>query len=79
MQHAEQAAPDSSARRSYRIRISVFGWFFRLEELPTGYWTIKGRDAHRHTVSLVGRNRDKILQIAEEAARGISDAAQVTA
>ena len=79
MHHAEQAGHGHSVSRSYRIRNSVFGWFFRLEELPTGYWKIKGRDGHGHTVSLVGRNRDKILQIAEEAARGISDGVQIPA
>ena len=79
MQHEQQATPDFSVRQSYRIRNSVFGWFFRLEELPTGYWQIKGRDGYGHTVSLVGRNRDWILQIAEEAARGISEGVQAPA
>jgi hypothetical protein len=75
----EENAEGPAVRRSYKIRNTVAGWFFRLDELSTGYWKIKGRNGHGNTVSLVGRNRDMVLLIAEEAAREMSDGIRVPA
>ncbi|MDJ0793329.1 MAG: hypothetical protein QNI98_03720 [Woeseiaceae bacterium] len=59
---------------TYRLRSSVLGWFFRLEELPTGFWRAKGRDLHGNTVNLIGSDPSTVLSIAEGAAREISEA-----
>ena len=68
---SEMAALDT--RVTYRIRSSVFGWFFRLEELPTGFWRAKGRDIRGNTVNLIGSDPGRVLSIAEGAAREISE------
>ena len=59
---------------TYRLRSSVLGWFFRLEELPTGFWRAKGRDLYGNTVNLIGSDPGQVLSIAEGAAREISEA-----
>ncbi len=59
---------------TYRIRSSVLGWFFRLEELPTGFWRAKGRDVYGNTVNLIGSDPGQVLSIAESAAREMSEA-----
>jgi len=64
---------DSQIRQSYPIRSRVGGWYFRVEELPTGYWQVKGRDLHGHSVIRVGDNPDDVLHIAEDAAIEIRD------
>ena len=64
---------ESGASVTYRIRSSVLGWFFRLEELPTGFWRAKGRDVHGNTVNLIGSDPSRVLSIAEGAAREISE------
>ena len=58
---------------TYRIRSSVLGWFFRLEELPTGFWRAKGRDVYGNKVNLIGKDPGRVLSIAEGAAREISE------
>ena len=64
---------ETENRAIYRIRSSVLGWFFRLEELPTGFWRAKGRDEHGNTVNLIGSDPDRVMSIAEGAAREISE------
>ena len=63
----------TGTRVTYRIRSSVLGWFFRLEELPTGFWRAKGRDIHGNTVNLIGSDPGRVLSIAEGAAREINE------
>ena len=58
---------------TYKIRSSVLGWFFRLEELPTGFWRAKGRDVYGNTVNLIGKDPGRVLTIAEGAAREINE------
>lgn len=59
---------------TYRLRSSVLGWFFRLEELPSGFWRAKGRDVYGNEVNLIGSDPGQVLSIAEGAAREISEA-----
>ena len=49
MDFAVRNDPDSEIRQSYPIRSRVYGWYFRVEELPSGYWQVKGRDRFGHT------------------------------
>ena len=49
--------PDRDIKQSFPIRSQVRGWFFRVDELPTGYWQVKGRDQAselKPMVSLLG-------------------------
>ncbi len=73
MGHTGQAER-SGTGVTYRIRSSVLGWFFRLEELPTGFWRAKGRDVYGNTVNLIGSDPGQVLSIAESAAREMSEA-----
>ncbi|MDH5619502.1 MAG: hypothetical protein OEZ11_12855 [Gammaproteobacteria bacterium] len=57
--------PDREIKQSFPIRSRISGWFFRVDELPTGYWQVKGRDRYGHTVSCVGETPDDVLAIAE--------------
>ena len=61
--------PDREIRQSFPVRSQVRGWFFRVDELPTGYWQVKGRDRHGHTISCVGESPDDVLATAESQAR----------
>ena len=61
--------PDRDIKQSFPIRSRVRGWFFRVDELPTGYWQVKGRDRFGHTVSCVGESPDGVLATAETEAR----------
>ena len=61
--------PDREIKQSFPIRSRVRGWFFRVDELPTGYWQIKGRDRFGHTVSCVGECPDELLATAETEAK----------
>ncbi len=72
MDFTVQKEPDSEIRQSFPIRGRVFGWYFRLEELPTGYWQVKGRDRYGHTVTKIGDNPDDVLAGAETEAQGLS-------
>ncbi len=72
MGYAEEVEAPAT-RVTYQVRSSVPGWFFRLEELPTGFWRAKGRDVHGNTVNLIGSDPDRTLSIAEGAAREISE------
>lgn len=73
MDFATTQDPDSQIRQSYPIRSRVYGWYFRVEELPTGYWQVKGRDRYGNKVVRVGDNPDDVLNVAEDAATEISD------
>ena len=73
MDFAVRNDPDSQIKQSYPIRSRVYGWYFRVEELPTGYWQVKGRDRHGHTVTRVGDNPDDVLEVAENAAIELND------
>ena len=57
--------PDREIKQSFPIRSRTSGWFFRVDELPTGYWQVKGRDRYGHTISCVGETPDDVLAIAE--------------
>jgi len=61
--------PDRQIRQSFPIRSRIHGWFFRVDELPTGYWQVKGRDRFGHTISCVGESPDDVLATAETEAR----------
>lgn len=61
--------PDRDIKQSFSIRSRVRGWFFRVDELPTGYWQINGRDRFGHTISCVGDSPDDVLATAETEAR----------
>ena len=61
--------PDREIKQSFPIRSRVRGWFFRVDELPTGYWQVKGRDRFGHTISCVGETPDDVLATAESEAR----------
>jgi len=61
--------PDRQIKQSYPIRSSLHGWFFRVDELLTGYWQVKGRDRFGHTISCIGENPDDVLATAEIEAR----------
>ncbi len=73
MDFAVRNDPDSEIRQSYPIRSRVYGWFFRVEELPSGYWQVKGRDRHGNTVTRVGDKPEDVLEVAENAAIELSD------
>ena len=61
--------PDRDIKQSFPIRSRVRGWFFRVDELPTGYWQVKGRDRFGHTISCVGESPDAVLATAETEAK----------
>ena len=73
MDFAVRQEPDAEIRQSFPIRSRVYGWFFRVEELSTGYWQVKGRDRYGHTVSIIGNNPDEALEAAETQAQDASD------
>ena len=60
--------PDNDIRQSFPVRGRVRGWFFRVEELPTGHWQVKGRDGHGQTVTCLGTNPEDVLRDAESEA-----------
>ena len=72
MQDIRARHPDHDIRQSFPVRGQVRGWFYRLEELPTGYWQVKGRDRFGQTVSIVGTSPEDVLRSAEEEARSLS-------
>ncbi|HSG97532.1 MAG TPA: hypothetical protein VLA11_06040 [Woeseiaceae bacterium] len=72
MQDFRVRHPDRDIRQSFPVRGEVKGWFYRVEELPTGYWQVKGRDRFGQTVSSVGTNPEDVLRSAEEEARTLS-------
>ena len=65
--------PDREIRQSYPVRGRVRGWFFRVEELPTGYWQVKGRDRFGQTVNCLGNNPEDVLNDAESEAMTLSN------
>ena len=65
MDYVGEAHPEREIRNSYPVRGRTTGWFFRVEELPTGYWQVKGRDRHGHTVLCVGVDPEAVLATAE--------------
>ena len=73
MDYIAERDPHAQIKQSYPIRSRVFGWHFRVEELPTGYWQAKGRDGHGHTVVHVGDNPEDVLQVAESEAIKLKD------
>ena len=72
MDHLGEVHPDREIRSSYPVRGRTTGWFFRVEELPTGYWQVKGRDHYGHTVMCVGANPEEVLLTAESQAEAKS-------
>ncbi len=60
--------PDRDIRQSFPVRGRVRGWFFRVEELPTGHWQVRGRDRHGQTVSCIGASPEEVLRDAENEA-----------
>jgi len=61
--------PDRQIKQSFPIRSRIHGWFFRVDELSTGYWQVKGRDRFGHTISCLGESPDDVLATAEIEAR----------
>ena len=74
MDYAGGSHPDRQIRQSFPVRGRVRGWFFRVEELPTGYWQVKGRDRFGQTVSCLGSNPEEVLNDAESEALILSSA-----
>ena len=74
MDHAGESHPDRQVQQSFPVRGRVRGWFFRVEELPSGYWQVRGRDRHGHTVSVVGEGPEETLASAESEAQMLSGA-----
>jgi hypothetical protein len=66
--------PDRQIRQSFPVRGRVRGWFFRVEELPTGHWQVRGRDQHGKTVSCIGTSPEQGLNDAESEAMLLSNA-----
>ena len=64
----------SKRRQSFPVRGRVRGWFYRLEELPSGFWQVRGRDRFGHTVNVVGASPEEVLSSAEDEAQLLSDA-----
>lgn len=64
--------PDRNIKRSFPIRSRIRGWFFRVDELPTGNWQVKGRDRYGHTVICLGETPDDVLATAETEAQAQS-------
>ena len=60
---------DGKIRQSFPVRGRVRGWFYRLEELPTGNWQVKGRDRFGQTVNVVGSSPEEVLTNAENEAQ----------
>ena len=73
MQHFGTRQPDHDIRQSFPVRGRVRGWFYRLEELPTGYWQVKGRDRFGQTVEVVGHTPEDVLKLAEDEAMMLSE------
>jgi hypothetical protein len=71
--------PDRGILQSFPVRGRVRGWFYRVEELPTGYWQVKGRDRFGQTVSFVGASPEEVLKNAEDEAMMLSAALVPTA
>ena len=61
--------PEREIKQSFSIRSRVRGWFFRVNELPTGYWQVKGRDRFGNSISCVGESPDAVLATAETEAK----------
>ena len=61
--------PDRDIKQSFPVRSRVRGWFFRVDQLPTGSWQVKGRDRFGRTVNCVGESPDDVLAIAENEAK----------
>jgi hypothetical protein len=61
--------PDRAVKQSFPIRSRIRGWFFRVEELSTGYWQARGRDRYGRTVSCIGENPEDVLASAETEAK----------
>ena len=74
MDYSGGGHPDREIRQSFPVRGRVRGWFFRVEELPTGYWQVKGRDLYGQTVSCLGSNPEEVLNDAESEALILSSA-----
>ena len=64
--------PDREIRQSFQVRGRVRGWFFRVDELPTGHWQVKGRNRHGQTVSCLGTDPEDVLKDAESEALVLS-------
>ncbi len=65
--------PDREIQQSFPVRGRIRGWFFRVEELPTGYWQVKGRDRHGQTVACLGASPEEALMQAETDAQVLSN------
>jgi hypothetical protein len=71
--------PDRQIRQSFPVRGRTRGWFFRVEELPTGHWQVRGRDQHGKTVSCIGSSPEQVLNDAESEALLLSSGNAVPA
>ncbi len=65
--------PDRDIRQSFPVRGRIRGWFFRVEELPTGYWQAKGRDRRGRTVISVDVEPEAALLRAEADAEALCE------
>jgi hypothetical protein len=72
MDYAGESHPDRRIQQSFPVRGRVRGWFFRVEELPNGYWQVRGRDRYGQTVSVIGDGPEETLASAELEAQALS-------
>jgi len=72
MDYAGESHPEQRTQQSFPVRGRVRGWFFRVEELPSGHWQVRGRDRHGQTVRVVGDGPEEALASAESEAQMLS-------
>ncbi len=63
---------------THPIRAKATGWFFRLEDSPTGVWSIDGTDPWGRSVTLTGNDKDDVLARAEANAQRINDGLNIS-
>lgn len=72
MDYAGESHLEKGIQQSFPVRGRIRGWFFRVEELPSGDWQVRGRDRHGQTVSVVGTGPEEALASAESEAQILS-------
>ena len=72
MDYAGESHPEQRIQQSFPVRGRVRGWFFHVEELPSGHWQVRGRDRHGQTVRVVGDGPEEALASAESEAQMLS-------
>ncbi len=73
MDYRETPHPDRRIQQSFPVRGRLRGWFFRVEELPTGCWQARGRDRYGRTVVSVDVEPENALLRAEADAQALCE------